>query len=255
MTLFSAGHFDGGASGPLYLQLQRHIAAALAAGELTPGDCLPAERDMAQMTGLSRVTVRKAIQELVATGQLVQRRGSGTYVAQKVERLEQALSLLTSFTEDMARRGRSVETRWISRRIDAPAPEEVMALGLGAGDRVTRLERVRCSDGVPLAIERATLSTNLLPDPEAVQSSLYAVLQTRGLRPTRAVQRISATSIDARDSALLGVAVGAPGLKIERISYLPSGQVVEFTRSLYRGDAYDFAVELKLAPDDERPAS
>lgn len=255
MTLFSAGHFDGGASGPLYLQLQRHIAAALAAGELTPGDCLPAERDMAQMTGLSRVTVRKAIQELVATGQLVQRRGSGTYVAQKVERLEQALSLLTSFTEDMARRGRSVETRWISRRIDAPAPEEVMALGLGAGDRVTRLERVRCSDGVPLAIERATLSTNLLPDPEAVQSSLYAVLQTRGLRPTRAVQRISATSIDARDSALLGGAVGAPGLKIERISYLPSGQVVEFTRSLYRGDAYDFAVELKLAPEDERPAS
>ncbi len=255
MTLFSAGHFDGGASGPLYRQLQRHIAAALAAGELTPGDCLPAERDMAQMTGLSRVTVRKAIQELVATGQLVQRRGSGTYVAQKVERLEQALSLLTSFTEDMARRGRSVETRWISRRIDAPAPEEVMALGLGAGDRVTRLERVRCSDGVPLAIERATLSTSLLPDPEAVQSSLYAVLQTRGLRPTRAVQRISATSIDARDSALLGVAVGAPGLKIERISYLPSGQVVEFTRSLYRGDAYDFAVELKLAPEDERPAS
>lgn len=255
MTLFNAGHFDGGASGPLYLQLQRHIAAALAAGELAPGDCLPAERDIAQMTGLSRVTVRKAIQELVSAGQLVQRRGSGTYVAQKVEKLEQALSLLTSFTEDMARRGRSVETRWISRRIDAPAPEEVMALGLGAGDRVTRLERVRCSDGVPLAIERAALATHLLPDPEAVQSSLYAVLQTRGLRPTRAVQRISATSIDARDSALLGVAVGAPGLKIERISYLPSGQVVEFTRSLYRGDAYDFAVELKLAPDDERQAS
>ena len=255
MTLFNAGSFDGGASGPLYLQLQRHISAALAAGDLAPGDCLPAERDIAQMTGLSRVTVRKAIQELVSAGQLVQRRGSGTYVTQKVEKLEQALSLLTSFTEDMARRGRSVETRWISRRIDAPAPEEVMALGLGAGDRVTRLERVRCSDGVPLAIERATLSTNLLPDPEAVQSSLYAVLQTRGLRPTRAVQRISATSIDARDSALLGVAVGAPGLKIERISYLPSGQVVEFTRSLYRGDAYDFAVELKLAPEDERPAS
>lgn len=249
-TLFSAENFDGGASGPLYLQLQRHIAAALAAGELSPGDCLPAERDIATMTGLSRVTVRKAIQELVASGQLVQRRGSGTYVAQKVERLEQALSLLTSFTEDMSRRGRSVESRWVSRLIDAPAPEEVMALGLGAGDRVARLERVRCSDGVPLAIERATLSTAILPDPEEVQTSLYAVLQTRGLRPTRAVQRISATSLDARDAALLGVPVGVAGLKIERISYLPSGRVVEFTRSLYRGDAYDFAVELKLAPDE-----
>lgn len=254
MTLFSPENFDNESSGPLYLQLQRHIAAALAAGELSPGDCLPAERDIAAMTGLSRVTVRKAIQELVASGQLVQRRGSGTYVAQKVERLEQALSLLTSFSEDMARRGRSVETRWISRRIDAPAPEEVMALGLGAGDRVARLERVRCSDGVPLAIERASLSSAILPDPDEVEASLYAVLQTRGLRPTRAVQRISATSIDARDAALLGVPVGAAGLRIERISYLPTGRVVEFTRSLYRGDAYDFAVELKLAPDEERSA-
>ncbi len=249
--LFTPDAFDNAASGPLYLQLQRHIAAALATGALAPGDCLPAERDIAAMSGLSRVTVRKAIQELVATGQLVQRRGSGTYVAQKVERLEQALSLLTSFTEDMSRRGRSVESRWISRRIDAPAPEEVMALGLGAGDRVARLERVRSSDGVPLAIERAALSTITLPDPMAVETSLYAVLQTRGLRPTRAVQRISATSLDARDATLLGVPVGAAGLKIERISYLPSGRVVEFTRSLYRGDAYDFAVELKLAPDAE----
>lgn len=254
MTLFSAENFDSGATGPLYLQLQRHIAAALAAGELSPGDCLPAERDIAAMTGLSRVTVRKAIQELVSSGQLVQRRGSGTYVAQKVERLEQALSLLTSFTEDMSRRGRSVESRWVSRRIDAPAPEEVMALGLGAGDRVARLERVRCSDGLPLAIERATLSTAVLPDPEEVQTSLYAVLQTRGLRPTRAVQRISATSLDARDAALLSVPVGVAGLRIERISYLPSGRVVEFTRSLYRGDAYDFAVELTLAPDERSGA-
>jgi GntR family transcriptional regulator len=250
--LFSAENFDSGASGPLYLQLQRHIANALAAGGLAPGDCLPAERDIANMTGLSRVTVRKAIQELVATGQLVQRRGSGTYVAQKVERLEQALSLLTSFTEDMARRGRDVVSQWISRRIDSPAPEEVMALGLGAGERVARLERVRCSDGVPLAIERATLPIALLPDPMEVETSLYAVLQTRGLRPARAVQRISATSLDARDALLLGVPMGAAGLRIERISYLSSGRVVEFTRSLYRGDAYDFAVELKLAPDEER---
>lgn len=253
--LFSPAAFDAAASGPLYLQLQRHIAQALADARLQPGDCLPAERDIATMTGLSRVTVRKAIQELVASGQLVQRRGSGTYVAQKVERLEQALSLLTSFTEDMSRRGKSVESQWVSRRVGAPSPEEVMALGLGAGESVARLERVRCSDGVPLAIERATLSTAILPDPDEVQASLYAVLQTRGLRPTRAVQRISATSLDARDAALLGVPVGVAGLKIERISYLPSGRVVEFTRSLYRGDAYDFAVELKLAPDAERTES
>lgn len=251
-TIFSAAGFEEVGSGPLYLQLQRRIGEAIASGRLKPGDSLPAERDMAAMTGLSRVTVRKAVEGLVGSGQLVQRRGSGTFVAQRVERLEQALSLLTSFTEDMARRGKSVESVWLARGLHSPAPEEVMALGLGAGDRVARLERVRRSDGVPLAIERASLSAQVLPEPEGVEASLYAVLQARGLRPVRAVQRISAANLGARDAELLGVPAGAAGLRIERIGYLPDGRVVEFTRSLYRGDAYDFAVELKLAPETER---
>jgi GntR family transcriptional regulator len=250
--LFAADSFGGAGSGPLYLQLHRRISEAIAAGRLAPGDSLPAERDLAQITGLSRVTVRKSVQSLVASGQLVQRRGSGTYVAQRVERLEQALSLLTSFTEDMARRGKQVESVWISRALHSPAPEEVMALGLGSDDRVARLERVRRSDGLPLAIERASLSSQHLPDPKAVTTSLYIVLEQRGLRPVRAVQRISASNLNARDAELLGVSPGAAGLRIERVSYLPSGRVVEFTRSVYRGDAYDFAVELKLAQDGER---
>ncbi len=249
--MFSSEGFATGA-GPLYLQLQRRIADAMTRGVLPPGASLPAERDIAAMTGLSRVTVRKAIEALVAQGALVQRRGSGTFVAPRVERLEQALSLLTSFTEDMARRGKSVESFWISRSVQSPTPEEVMALGLGAGDRVARLERVRRSDGVPLAIERASLSTQVLPDPDQVGTSLYAWLETRGQRPVRAVQRISAANLGPRDAELLGVTAGAAGLRIERIGYLANGRVVEFTRSLYRGDAYDFAVELKLAPDTER---
>ena len=133
--------------------------------------------------------------------------------AGQVERLEQALSLLTSFTEDMARRGKSVESVWLSRAIQSPAPEEVMALGLGAGDRVARLERVRRSDGVPLAIERASLSSVVLPDPDQVEASLYAVLEARGMRPVRAVQRISAANLGVRDAELLGVPAGAAGLR------------------------------------------
>lgn len=250
--LFSPEGFDQTGAGPLYLQLQKRIAEAISTGRLAPGDSLPPERDVATLTGLSRVTVRKAVQALVASGELLQRRGSGTFVAAKVQRLEQALSLLTSFTEDMARRGRSVESVWLSRALHAPAPEEVMALGLGADDQVARLERVRCSDGVPLAIERASLSSTFLPDPDAVGGSLYALLESRGLRPVRAVQRISATNLGPKDAALLRVAEGSAGLRIERISHLPSGRVIEFTRSVYRGDAYDFAVELKLAPNSVR---
>lgn len=250
--LFSADEFGKAGAGPLYLQLHRKILTTIASGRLLPGNSLPPERDLAQMTGLSRVTVRKAMQSLVASGQLVQRRGSGTVVAQRLERLEQALSLLTSFTEDMERRGKQVDSVWISRGLFSPAPEEVMALGLGSDDRVARLERVRRSDALPLAIERAALSSAILPDPDAVETSLYAHLQKRGLRPVRAVQRISAANLGQQDADLLGVSPGAAGLKIERISYLPSGRVVEFTRSIYRGDAYDFAVELKLANASER---
>jgi GntR family transcriptional regulator len=247
--LFSSAGFEETGAGPLYLQLHRRIAEAIASGRLRPGDSLPPEREMAAQTGLSRVTVRKGVEALVASGQLVQRRGSGTFVAPRVDRLEQALSLLTSFTEDMARRGRRSESVWISRSLKPPAPEEVMALGLGAEERVARLERVRQSDGVPLAIERASIPATILPDPESVETSLYAALEARSARPIRAVQRISAANLNLRDAALLDVAPGAAGLRIERIGYLANGRVVEFTRSLYRGDAYDFAVELKLSPE------
>jgi GntR family transcriptional regulator len=249
--LFRAEDFADEGTGPLYLRLTRTIGDAIDSGRLKAGESLPPERELAALTGLSRVTVRKAVQTLVQAGRLVQRRGSGTFVAPRVEKVEQALSLLTSFSEDMARRGKAVRSVWLSRAVHAPSPEEVMALGLAAHDRVARLERVRMADEVPLAIERASLSTAILPDPEAVGASLYAVLAERCLRPVRAVQRISAASLGAADAGLLEVPEGAATLRIERISYLPSGRVVEFTRSLYRGDAYDFAAEMRIPADQE----
>jgi GntR family transcriptional regulator len=250
-SVFDELSHSASGSGPLYIRLGRTIEAAIDSGQLGPGDTLPPEREIAGRTGLSRVTVRKAVQSLVRTGRLVQRRGSGTFVAPSVERLELALSRLTSFSEDMARRGRAVRTVWISRIIRPATPDEMMALGLTAEDLVASLERVRHADGVPLAIERAVLPTAILPDPAAVETSLYTVLAARGLRPVRTVQRLSATNLAEADAELLAVAQGAAGLRIERISYLASGRVVEFTRSLYRGDAYDFAAELRLADDPE----
>ena len=100
---------------------------------------------------------------------------------------------------------------------------------------------------MPLAIERACISSEFLPDPARVTGSLYTALEQRGCRPVRAVQRISAYNIKEPDAALLGVPPGVAGLSIERVSYLASGRVVEFTRSLYRGDAYDFVAELTLS--------
>ena len=126
-----------------------------------------------------------------------------------------------------------------------------MILGLSASDKVARVNRLRLADGTPFAIERAALSAATLPDPEGVGASLYEALEATGMRPVRAIQRISAALLEDGDAQLLGVAGGSASLNIERISYLAGGRVVEFTRSIYRGDAYDFVVELRLAADGE----
>lgn len=232
--------------GPRYIQLQRRLESAITSGRLPAGTPLPPEREIASLTTLSRVTVRKAVQPLVSEGLIIQRRGSGSVVAAPVTKVEQSLSRLTSFTEDMARRGMSVSATWLERGICLPSPEEVMTLGLSAVESVSRLARLRLADGVPLAIERASLSCKLLPNPLLVETSLYEALEALGNRPVRAVQRISAANLNEADAALLKVEEGVAGLKITRVSYLGSGQVVELTQSIYRGDAYDFVAELQL---------
>lgn len=231
--------------GPLYLQLRRWIEDAIRRGAIKPGDALPSERDLAQKVDVSRVTVRKAVQHLVKDGILVQRHGSGTFVAPHSQRVEQSLSHLTSFAEDMARRGMAVRSIWMDKGLYVPSPEETMTLGLSSGELVARISRLRLAGDVPLAIERAALSSRVLPDPEQVTTSLYSLLEKTGQRPVRAIQRIRAANLGDADARLLDVPAGAASLNIERISYLASGRVIEFTRSIYRGDTYDFVAELR----------
>lgn len=235
------------ASGPRYLQLRRRIMQAIENGTLTENQPLPSEREIAAITDLSRVTVRKAVSGLVGDQIIIQKRGSGSFVAPKIHKVEQKLSSLTSFSEDMARRGLTADSEWLLRGLYAPSPEETFTLGLSTGQRVARLDRLRKADDTPMAIERASLSDQIIPDPEKVEVSLYAELKKGGHRPVRAIQRISARNLEADDATILGVPVGAAGLKIERVSYVATGRVVELTRSVYRGDAYDFIAELQIS--------
>jgi GntR family transcriptional regulator len=248
--LFGDGPVVLPVGGPLYLQLKRWIEDAIRRGTINPGDALPSERDLALRADVSRVTVRKAVQQLVQEGALVQRHGSGTFVAPQTPRVEQSLSQLTSFTEDMARRGMAVRAEWLDRGLYPASPEETVILGLSGGERAARIARLRLTGDMPLAIERASLSSSILPDPGEVRDSLYKHLEKFGTRPIRAIQRIRAANIAEEDANLLQVPVGSAGLHIERISYLSTGRVVEFTRSIYRGDTYDFVAELRLGDSD-----
>lgn len=246
-AIFNRSETTQATSGPLYFKLRQQLADAIETGRLKHGDALPPERDLADLANVSRVTVRRAVDDLVRDGLLIRRHGSGTFVSRPVAKVEQSLSRLTSFTDDMARRGLKTRAEWLDRGLFHPSPDEMMTLGLQADALVARLGRLRIADDQPLAIERASVAAEFLPDPMRVTSSLYTELDRKQARPVRAVQRISACNMKDPDAALLGVPAGAAGLSIERISYLASGRVVEFTRSLYRGDAYDFVAELSLA--------
>lgn len=232
--------------GPRYAQLYRHIVSAIQSGTLPPDTQLPPERDLAEIAEVSRVTVRKAVAQLVEEGLVDQRRGAGSFVRGQGPKLEQSLSSLISFTENMLARGRSSSSEVLSRGLFPPTPDESMTLGLGTSERVSRLERLRSADGVPMAVEMSALPEDILPDPASVGTSLYQYLRGHGRAPTRAIQRVGAINLGPREAQLLAMPVGAAVLRIDRTAYLPTGRPIEFTTGIYRSDLYDFIAELRL---------
>jgi len=229
------------ASTHAYARLRRSIQQAIETGALEAGQNLPSERELANDLALSRVTVRKAIAGLVEDGMLVQRHGAGTYVA---ERIVKSFSKLTGFTDDLRARGLKPRVEFLERSIGVVTPEEALALSLSPGTRVVRLRRLRFAADKPLALENTVVPHSILKDPKSVKLSLYEFLDRAGCRPTRALQRLRAVALDAAQARLLALPVGIPALSIERRAFLEDGRAVEFTQSLYRGDAYDFVAEL-----------
>lgn len=225
-----------------YVRLRQSIQQAIETGMLESGHALPSERDLADELAVSRVTVRKAIAGLVEDGVLVQRHGAGTYVA---ERIVKSFSKLTGFTDDLRARGLRPRVEFLERSIGTVNPEEALALSLSPGARVVRLRRLRFAADKPLALESTAVPQAILKDPKDVKLSLYEVLERLGCRPTRALQRLRAVALDADEARLLALPTGSPALSIERRAFLEDGRAVEFTQSLYRGDAYDFVAELQ----------
>src|SRR3954454_745334 len=230
---------------PLYLQLARYLRNFIVPGKLGHRDALPSERQLSQRFAVSRVTVRKALRELSEEGLLEQIQGAGTFV-NRAPHVEQRLSTLTSFSEDMASRGLVAGSRWLHRTVSVATPEEALALGLSPGATLSRMQRLRTANGAPMALELAAIPTVFLPDPEAVEGSLYDALRARGYSPFRALQRLTAVRLTTDQAAQLGLAEGAAALYVERRTMLEDGTPLEFVRSQYRGDAYDFIVELSL---------
>ena len=233
---------DNDAASPLYLHLARALAQAIADGHYKSDEALPSERVLADALSVSRVTARKAIERLVEQGLIVRKRGSGNYIA---PRLEQPVTRLSSFSEELHQRGFVPGSRWLHRGFAAAAPDERLSLELQPGERVARLERLRLADGTVMAYEVSVLPATVLPDPMKVEASLYTHLAQGGHSPVRALQHIRALNADARLAGLLEVPVSTAVMFITRVGYVASGKAVELTHSYCRSDYYDFVAEMR----------
>lgn len=226
---------------PLYLQLARSLREHISSGGIDPGSALPSERDLSEMAGLSRVTVRKGIEQLVDEGVLFRKQGSGTFVA---PRIETAGTKLSSFSDETRARGEAPGVVWINKTYAQPTEEEAAALHISPTARVARLGRVRLAGGEPLAIEHAIIPAEFLPDLESLGDSLYQALDAHGFRPTSGTQRVRASLATPTEAGILSVRQNSEVLRIERLTRIPDGRFVEFTRSVYRGDRYEIVTPL-----------
>jgi GntR family transcriptional regulator len=229
---------------PLYQQLQRSLREAIENRVIAPDDALPPERDLAEMLGVSRITVRKAIDELVEEGLLIRKQGSGTFVSNRVEK---NFAKLTSFSEDMRARGREPRSVWLNRAEGTVNPEESLTLRSSPGTPVFRFHRIRYADDAPMALEYATVLAGCLDSLDEVESSLYEALERKGNRPVRALQRLRAVLLTAEQAKLLKAKESDAGLLVARVGYLKDGKAVEYSQSFYRGDIYDFVAELSAS--------
>lgn len=224
--------------------------------ELEVGDALPPERVLAPRFEVSRMTLRRAIEELVRQGRLERRHGSGTFVA--APKIAQGLAV-TSFSEDMRQRGAVPSSRTL-------AVDEVLAgaqlgrrLEISPGEKVTRVVRLRLADGAPMALETLHVPQSVVPELTGElldNQSFYELLAAEhGVVLAQGRQTIEATVTDESESEFLEVPLHSPAFLFERVSRATDGRVVEFVRSVYRGDRYKFTLDLQPAVGGPAPST
>jgi len=231
---------------PMYYQLKELIREKIIAGEWQPGDLIPSERELSEQHDISRMTARQALTELTNEGLLRRVQGKGTYVAEP--KIEQRLTRLTGFTEDMHARGVQSEGHILQLEAVAAPTLILRALQITPDQPVVLLERLRFAENEAIALETCYLHFNYvqrLLQEDFAGISLYDLLTEKyGITPTRAEQQVGADLCSHREQKLLNLTEGAPVLRNRRVTFDQRGRPFECTESAYRADRYVFQAEL-----------
>ena len=208
------------------------------------GTAIPSERQLSVDLGVSRLTVRAALDDLAREGYLVRRRGSGTYVQQP--KITQQLTM-TSFSEDMRRRGMAPSSTTLSLTRQLAGPRLGRFLNVSPGDEVVVVKRLRLADGVSMAIETLHIPSQVVPgvQPRDLEGSFYELLRARyGILIAGGLQTIEPTVTNEEESAALEVPLHSPAFLFERVTRTQDGGIVEYVRSIYRGDRFKLVARL-----------
>lgn len=232
---------------PRYYQLKEIMRERVRSGEWKPGDLIPSERELSEKYGISRMTARQAITDLVNEGVLYREQGKGTFVSQR--KITQQLINLTGFTEDMRARGRRPSTKVLSAVMEPADEETTEKLRISPGTLIFRLRRLRLADDEPLAIEWSQINfkgCEGLLEEDLEQNSLYRVLETKfGIPLMEADQELEAGLAGSEDAQLLKIPAGSSVLFTRRVTYTERGQPIEYAKAVYCGNKYTFYTHLK----------
>lgn len=235
---------------PLYYQLKEVLRQQIRSGHLEPHAAIPSEPELVASYHVSRATVRQALNELVHEGLLYRQHGKGTFVCEP--RIQQTLSELASFSEELKRRGKRPGGLLIISELTRGNEDVRERLKLTDEEQVLRLERVRTADGTPCAYE-----IDYLPYPrasgvyqrarEVAEGSLYTLMTAEGLSPYVAEQTIKGGVASAREADLLHILTNEAGLRYSCTTYDSTGQPIEYSETFFPGERFDFHITLRVA--------
>jgi GntR family transcriptional regulator len=231
---------------PLYGKVEEVLASEIAHGEYQPGDQLPTEDELLARFGVSRITVRRAIQNLIQRGVVEIRRGRGTFVL--APKVSQELTKLTGFVEDMDTHGRAASARVVSQGIVAASARVAGHLGISKGTRVMRIERVRLADSVPMSFDETYLPLEIgrkIVRNDLRVKPIFTLLEEKyGIPLAEAEYSLEAAAAAGHVAVALDVPEGAPIFRIERTSFTTEGTPIDYEVLSYRGDLIRFVTRL-----------
>ncbi len=218
-----------------YLQVRDYLRS-LVVSELRPADPVPSERMLCERFGVSRMTVRQAVDALVVEGVLERVQGRGTFVAPPKVDLQVRLA---SFTEEMTRRGMTAGVKVLASELAPAEPDIAEALKVATGEQLIHLHRLRYADDEPMAVEHTWLPADRLPGflDGGTPDSVYVELDARGLIPDWGEDTIDAGEADHEEAKLLMIKPGKPVLRISRRAFT-GDSAIEYSRSAFRSDRY-----------------